>query len=238
MPPDPPQEARPGGDTAGGRPPAGTQKPPPGELPKLQPLDFAEQAFVDAYTEALKNGISAAADANSVLITASLAIATLYGTLIGLVAPKNQTSPIIVILPMIPLVGSFLAAVYGKTRGISFQPATTTDDVRTSLDSVVGRQRWGMRFAVGLLTIGLIAGGYILADVYGRPHPPVTVTVYLTDQGKAAVSQVCGTPATSIAGTLGSSPAGPQDVVIVPASGAPCAGHQLEFTPQEIAAIK
>jgi hypothetical protein len=77
MPPDPPQEARPGGDTAGGRPPAGTQKPPPGELPKLQPLDFAEQAFVDAYTEALKNGISAAADANSVLITASLAIATL-----------------------------------------------------------------------------------------------------------------------------------------------------------------
>lgn len=204
----------------------------------LQPLDFTEKAFVDAYTEALKNAISAAADANSVLITASLAIATLYGTLIGLVAPKNQTSPIIVVLPMIPLVGAFLAAVYGKTRGISFEPATTTGAVRTSLDTVVTGQRWGMRFAVTLLTIGLIAGGYILADVYGQPPTPTTVTVYLTSQGKAAVSQACGTSAASIAGALGSSPAGSQDVVIVPASGAPCAGQHLELTPQEIAAIK
>jgi hypothetical protein len=238
MPPDLPPAARLEGDTAGREHSAGTQQPAQGGQIVLQPLDFTETAFVGAYTEALKNAISAAADANSVLITASLAIATLYGTLIGLVAPKNQTSPIIVILPMIPLVGAFLAAVYGKTRGISFEPATTVEAVRTSLTGVAGRQRCGMRFAVGLLTIGLIGGGYILADVYGRPQPPASVTVYLTPQGQAAISQVCGTSLTSIAGALGSSPAGAQDVVIVPASGAPCAGQQLEFTPQEIAAIK
>jgi hypothetical protein len=207
-------------------------------LGALQPLAFADKAIVDAYTEALKNGISAAADANGVLITASLAIATLYGTLIGLVSPKNQTSPIIVILPMIPLVGAFLAAVYGKTRGISFVAATTTDAVRESLTGVVGRQRLGMRFSVALLTIGLIVGGYVLADVYGRPAPAASVTVYLTPKGQATFSRVCHRFVTSITGSVGTSPIAPQDIVILTTPETLCGGQKLEFAPQDVSVIK
>ena len=206
---------------------------------QLQALSFSDKAMLDAYTEALKNGLSASADANASLITASLAIATLYGTLIGLVSPKSQASPIIVVLPMIPLVGAFLAAVYGKTRGISFDPATTTDGVSTSLKSVVCRQRWGIRIAVPLLAIGLIAGGFILADVYGGPKPaPTTITVYLTAEGQETIKRVCNRQVTSISGTTGTSPVTSRDIVIVPMRRSPCAGQTLELKPWEVTAIK
>jgi hypothetical protein len=206
---------------------------------KLQALSFSDKAILDAYTEALKNGLSAAADANGTLITASLAIATLYGTLIGLVSPKNQASPFIVVLPMIPLVGAFLAAVFGKTRGISFEPATTTAGVRSGLADVVNAQRLGIRLAVTLLAIGLIAAGFILADVYGRPKPPpATRTVYLTAEGQRTISSVCHKHVTSITGSVGTSPVAPQDIVIAPTQHSPCDGQMLELAPQEVAAIK
>jgi hypothetical protein len=212
---------------------------PPPQRRELRPLSFSEMAFKDAYIEALKNGLSAAADANGALITASLAIATLYGTLIGLVSPKTQTSPFIVVVPMIPLVGAFLAAVYGKTRGISFEPTERTDEIRQYMTSVVEKQRCGIRVAVTLLTIGLIAGGYILADVYGGPKPkPTTVTVYLTGEGQATISELCKKSVASIAGSVGTSPVAPQDIVIMPAPHSACAGQRLELTPQEVAAIK
>ena len=207
--------------------------------PVLKPLSFPQRALNEAYIEALKNGLSAAADANGVLITASLAIATLYGTLIGLVSPKTQTSPFIVVVPMIPLVGAFLAAVYGKTRGISFEPAERTDEVRDRMTSVVDKQRCAIRVAVTLLTIGLIAGGYILADVYGGPKPkPTTVTVYLTAEGQATISNLCHISVASITGSVGTSPVAPQDIVIVPAPHSACGGQRLELTPQEVEAIK
>ena len=231
--PPPPEQASAAGNQTNHV--AGSQ---PAEI-NLQALSFPDKAILDAYTEALKNGLSAAADANGVLITASLAIATLYGTLIGLVSPKNQTSPFIVVLPMVPLVGAFLAAVFGKTRGISFDAATTTDQVRTSLTGVVNRQRRGMRIAVTLLTIGLIVGGFILADVYGGPKPsPATVRAYLTSKGQAAISAACHRSVTSITGSAGTSPIAPQDIVIIPTPGSPCAGQRLELAPQEVAAIK
>jgi hypothetical protein len=207
---------------------------------QLQALSFSEKAILDAYTEALKNGLSAVADANGTLITASLAIATLYGALIGLVSPKNQASPIIVILPMIPLVGAFLAAVFGKTRGISFDPADTTTDVRNNLTGVIRAQRWSISIAVPLLAIGLIAGGLILTNVYGGKTPtpsPKMVTVYLTGRGQRAISSTCRRHATSVTGSA-RTPIAWRDIAIVPTLHSPCAGQTLELTPKEVTVIK
>lgn len=217
----------------------GQAQNPSHEVFQLLALSFHEKSIIDAYTEALKNGLSAAADANGVLITAALAIATLYGTLIGLVSPKNQASPFIIVLPMIPLIGAFLAAVFGKTRGISFDSVTTTDQVRDSITEVVGRQRTGMRISVALLTIGLIVGGYTLADVYGGPRvTPTTVTAYLTPEGRVAIWTACHRSVTTLTGTVGTSPSAPQDIVLIPAAGSPCSGQRLELTPQDVSAIK
>jgi len=205
----------------------------------LQALSFSDKAIIDAYSEALKNGLSAAADANGGLVTASLAIATLYGTLIGLVSPKGQTSPFVIVLPMLPLVGAFLAAIVGKTRGISFDVATTTEGVRADLIGVVKRQRCWMHVAVALLTVGLVSGGFMLVEVYGGTKPArASETIYLTASGRQVVWTVCHRLVSSIEGTIGSPPLGIQDVVIVPGSGSPCAGEKIELTTLDVAAIR
>ena len=151
----------------------------------------------------------------------------------------TQVPPFVVVLPMIPLVAAFLAAIIGKTRGISFKPLTKVGEVRAGITGAIHKQRLGTTISIVSLTIGLISGGFILAYFYGGPKPaPTTITVYLTTAGKTAISSACGVPVSSITGTAGSSPIGSEDIVVIPTPHSACGGQRLELTQKEVAAIK
>jgi hypothetical protein len=74
----------------------------PAGIPRLT---FEEQTAVTAYEKAVSDALSAADSAAEKLITAAFSIATAYGALVALVAPKEETRSLVLGLPFIFLRG-------------------------------------------------------------------------------------------------------------------------------------
>jgi hypothetical protein len=165
------------------------------EEPALRAPTFAETVSLDNYKAAMGNALSAADSLADKVVTASFSVATAYGAVVALVAPKDSSSPLLILAPFIALGVAVALALFAQSLGISL---TDTDDlgtIRTRINSMISSKRlWG-RLALVALAAGIVIAGYAVRETYGPAATSTgstTVRVWLTPAGTNLVARVCG----------------------------------------------
>jgi hypothetical protein len=162
----------------------------------LVPLTFSEAVAVDNYKAAMSGAFSAADSVADKVVTASVSIATAYGAVIALVAPKDTPAPWQAALPFVAMAAAVGTALYAQSLGISIAPTDKVNDVLARITSTINSKRvWGRR-ALYALVAALIIAGYVIYEYYGpsaeEDETPAQVTLYLSSAGTKAVSLACG----------------------------------------------
>jgi hypothetical protein len=207
-------------------PPVSAAPPPAAGGPVLVPLSFDQQVFVDAYKDAIKQAVASASDASGALLTACFSIATAYGALIGLVAPKDQQNRALVLAPFVFLAGAVLAAMIGKVSGIAVGSLTTPGQVSSAIGETVRTKKRASWAAIALVSVSMIVAGVVIVKSYAGTRKPAseTVVVRLSDAGQKAYQAACGKAASSVTGTIRSSAAGTTFVEVTLDKVDPCGG--------------
>jgi hypothetical protein len=163
--------------------------------PQLRALTVDELVAVDSYKSAASGALEAADKLADKIVTASFSFATAYGAVIALVAPKDSTQPLIVVLPFALLGIAVGLALYAQSMAVGIQEGAQLAALRTSVSSVVDQKRsWG-RGALAVLTVGLLVAGYVLHEKYAEPaedDSAAVVQIWLTAAGTSYVADACG----------------------------------------------
>jgi hypothetical protein len=163
----------------------------------LEELTFSERVAVDNYRGAMTGALAAADSIADKVVTAAISVATAYGAVIVLVAPKDSNTPLQAVLPFIPLACAVGLALYAQSIGIAIDPQDEVAAVRDRIQRTIGSKRtWG-RVALAVLVVGLIMAGWVVYSFYGQSAKPEVATpaeveLYLTPGGTAAVELACG----------------------------------------------
>lgn len=184
---------------------------------KVRAPDFYEQAVIQAYRDGLAKGWESADGAAQAILTASFSIATAYGALIGLVAPKDDPGPIVLALPFVGFAIAALAAMWARARSMAIVDSNQLDDVTDAFRTGLEGKRFAAWVAVGALVLSLIVAGFVLADTYGsvKEDPATTAaTVYLTPEAAAGLEPVCGGPVGTLTGSVANASIGAEFLVI------------------------
>ncbi|MDQ6948676.1 MAG: hypothetical protein M3256_21065 [Actinomycetota bacterium] len=150
--------------------------------------------------------MAAATDASGALLTAAFSVATAYGAVIALVAPKDKQAPVLVALPFVGIAVAVVAAMIGRTTGVSLVATNDVGVIRNDVTSAVGRKRQMANIAIVALAAALIVAGYVLGATY-RSTPATAasnsnVVVTFTPDGKRVFDAACGSDAATVTGKL------------------------------------
>jgi hypothetical protein len=169
----------------------------------LRPLSFEEQVAVDNYKKATSESLAATGEMADKIVTAAFSVATAYGAVVALVAPKDSASPILVVAPFAVLALALGIALWGEGIGVPVTSATTTEDARTSVTNTIGTKRLLNNIALSVLVVAMALAGYVLYHTY-RPSAgsKMTVTIWLTSMGSHLVDQACGMSTPQIRGQV------------------------------------
>ena len=169
----------------------------------LTPLTFSEQIVVDNYRAAMTGALAAADSVADKVVTAAFSVATAYGAVIVLIAPKDSQTPWQAVIPFVPLALAMGLALYAQSIGIEIGETDVVETVRTRVQSTVsGKRKWG-RWSLAALVAALIAAGWVVYSFYGpsaKTDEPslIDAELYLTSAGTAAVKLVCGKDAVTV----------------------------------------
>jgi hypothetical protein len=142
----------------------------------IRPPTYQETVLLAAYTEAVKAALEAANKSAELIATAAFSIATAYGALVGLVAPKQSQAPIIVGLPFAALAAAVIAGLVGRMMALSLNVANDVDAIRRALEGAITRKRWAAGIALGAVAIGLVMAGYVVVTTYGGATAPASTS--------------------------------------------------------------
>ena len=162
----------------------------------LTPLTFDQRVAVDNYRAAMTGALFAADSIADKVVTASFALATAYGAVITLVAPKDAQTPWEAALPFVPLAVGVGLALNAQRIGVDIEPTNEVERVRNATnDAIVGKRRWG-GVALAFLTIAMLVAGWVVYKYYGpsaqtEDTTPVSAEVYVTPAGTSAIKRVC-----------------------------------------------
>ncbi|HWC20694.1 MAG TPA: hypothetical protein VG502_00215 [Flexivirga sp.] len=136
---------------------------PPGDDPQLAPISWQQKVFIDTHKAAIEKAIESADDACGAIVTACFALATAYGAAITVLTPKDSQPPAgVVILPLLSLVLGAMAALIGKSTGISLKSFSTTGDVREAVKNTVKWKRILSISGVVAAGVGVVGGLLVL----------------------------------------------------------------------------
>lgn len=169
----------------------------------LEPLEWSDEVRMNAYRSALEKALESSDGACGTILTSCFSLATAYGAVIALVAPKDEQAPLLVVLPFVLLALGAVVALLGKSTGISLsEKAETTGEVRSVITTAVNDKRRASWFAIGLAAAGVVLAGYVVLRTYGHSSE-VTLDsseVVLSSVGKANVAGACGQSTESLTG--------------------------------------
>ena len=162
----------------------------------LKALTFDQRVAVDNYRAAMTGALGAADSIADKVVTSSIALATAYGAVIALVAPKDAQAPWQAALPFVPLAIAVGLALNAQRIGVDIEPTNDVARVRDATkNAITGKRRWGAAALVSL-AIGLFVAGWVVYKYYGpsarsEDTTPATAEVYLTPAGTSAIKRVC-----------------------------------------------
>lgn len=163
---------------------------------ELEPLSFSEAVAVDNYRAAMTGALTAADSLADKLVVTTVSVATAYGAVIALVAPKDSQTPWQAAVPFAPLAIAIGVALYAQSIGIPIDPNDKLEVVRKRIErTITSKRAWG-RGALGALVLGLLVAGGVVYEYYGpsakETKAPAQVTLYLTPIGSKAIGLACG----------------------------------------------
>jgi hypothetical protein len=164
---------------------------------ELTPLTFSESVIVDNYRAAVGGALAAADSVADKVVTAAFAVATAYGAVITLVAPKDLQTPWQAAVPFVPLALAVGVALLTQSIGISVQPTDAVDAVRKNTINAIRWKRLLGGVSLVVLAIALVTAGWVVYSFYGPSaqtdeETPVAAELFLTPAGTSAIERVCG----------------------------------------------
>jgi hypothetical protein len=192
----------------------------------LRTPTYAETISIESYKTSAGTALS---DANSFadkIVTAAVSIASAYGAVIALVAPKGDPSPIAVAGPFVALAVAVAAALYAQSIGVNLDPTNDLDTIRSRIVSSVSSKRIWAGAGLFLLAVGMVWAGIVVHDTYGKPAKDESkaATLFLTSDGAKLVRTACGSSVTQIDGKVGSASALADKRVALKVSAKDCPG--------------
>jgi hypothetical protein len=132
---------------------------------KLRTPSFGESVVFDAYKTAIDNALDSGNKAAEAITTAAFSLATAYGALIGLVAPKQQAPAVLIGLPFGMFALAALISLWTRAAGVKVKIENSVDGVLTTVSDMVDYKRKGARIAIALLSVSVVVAGALV--VYG-----------------------------------------------------------------------
>lgn len=171
--------------------------------PELRAPTLAESAAIKTYTAAVEGSLKSTDDTGDKLATAAVSVATAYGAVIALVAPKDSTAAVIVALPFAAFAVGLVLGLWTQSLGISAKPEDALPALQSSVEDLVKRKRCLNRIALIVLGLGLVGAGVVVADKYQTPQKTsATAVVWLSPLGQADVGTACSKQLTMITGNV------------------------------------
>jgi hypothetical protein len=167
----------------------------------LRAPTLGESVTIKTYTAAVENSLKSTDEAGDKLATAAVSIATAYGAVIALVAPKESTAALLVASPFAAFAIALVLGLWAQSLGVAAKPEEDLDKVQKAVDTLVDTKRLLNRIALAVLGVGLIGAGIVVADKYKSPPKPSTAAVvWLSSSGQADVVASCGQQVKMISG--------------------------------------
>lgn len=208
--------------------------------PELRPVTYAESVAIDAYRDAIARALDAAGSASDKIAAAAVSVATAYGALIALVAPKDSTQPLVVAIPFAFLAITLALALWAQAHGISVSPTDKVDVLWENVTGVIKAKRVTNTIALVMLALGLVCAGVIVADKYREPAESPSAkaaTVHLSRSGSASVAATCGTARDRVNGRVDPAKLGDAWVTIEAPEGCPEAGGSLVLAADAVESV-
>lgn len=184
------------------------QQPPAGKAPPGTVLvDFSEKALIDAYTDAIKGGLTALNGVADKVLTAAFSLATALAAVIGLVSPKDEPGPIATGAPFVGFALAALAALIALVFYVSPAEKPTSDEVTKPIKDALFAKKVSVLAAVVLLAAATATAVLVVLDAYGpraakRQSPDTTIVAISPEKGADAISLACPASKGSITGTV------------------------------------
>lgn len=167
----------------------------------LIPLTWEETVLVDAHKAALEKALESSDGACGAILTACFSLATAYGAVIALVAPKETQATLLVVSPFVLLAAGAVVALVGKASGISLDDFGTTDQVKDHVVTAVGTKRKASWGAVACAAAGVVLAGYVVFATYSEPVATDEANdIVFTPAGRQQVQAACGAALDSVRG--------------------------------------
>jgi hypothetical protein len=170
----------------------------------LRALSYTEQLSLDSYKTAVESSIADATAFGDKVVTAAIAVASAYGAVIALVAPKDEPSGFAVVPPFVAFAAAAAFALAAQGVGIATPDSNDLEKIDKTVKSTIDTKRNLGIVALLALVVGLIWAGIVVHDSYGNPADTSTsATIWLTDSGKELVTGTCGgAPTDTLAGKV------------------------------------
>ncbi|WP_405761850.1 hypothetical protein [Streptomyces sp. NBC_00045] len=162
--------------------------------PQRIPPDFGQRIVINSYMEGIKASLSSSDSACEKILTAAISLTTVYGAVITLVAPKDESASFSTALPFCGFALAALACMWGQSCGIKFADDKLMSSVESNLKTVIRKKRWAARVAVVILAASLAIAGFVLNDQYGKKpqdSEPKSANITLSMEAHRALSQKC-----------------------------------------------
>jgi hypothetical protein len=206
----------------------------------LRAPTFAESIAIDNYKAATGAALTSADAVSDKVVTAAFSVATAFGAIVALVAPKDSAPGLLLALPFLLLAVAVGLALWAESIAVPINLQNDLGTVKTNVENTVKSKRNWSRGALIMLAVGMLAAGLVLVDRYRAPAKTeaAQVSVWLTPAGTKAVAKVCGAAVpTPLTGTV-SGPSGltSDRVELTPTAGTCGAGRRtLVIQQKEIA---
>lgn len=208
---------------------------------QLRGPTFSENIYATAYSDAVVKAIGSADTAVTAVVTASFSLATAYGALVGLVAPKDDPGDVILGLPFFGFALAVLVALWAGAGGVSVQVSDDVPTVRSAITSTVNSKRGTTRGAIVILFLSVMAAAYVVVTAYAAPateEENETASVILTSEGATSLEAQCpdtGSTGT-VSGTVSASSLDQNYLVIAPDEGT-CNVTKLKIAKELVVAV-
>lgn len=162
----------------------------PGRVQVPTPVELA---LIDAYLEAIKKSVTAIDSAAEKTLTASFSIATAYGALIGLVAPKDEPNGFLVALPFGLTALAAVTAMGALSFGVRLKKDLTSDTLN-SFKTLRHQKRLLNFVALAVLALAIGSAAWVVLTGYGPRSDAIeagTVIVDAPASGVSAITAAC-----------------------------------------------
>ena len=183
---------------------------------ELRPPTLAENLAIEGYKTAITTALASVNGVCDKIVTAAFSVATAFGAVVALVAPKESPAPLLMALPFLLFAAAVALALYAQSIAVAPIARNTVEDAESSVKTAVDDKQWLARAAIILLVAGMASAAWVIYKTY-RPSTESAsdATLWLSPPGTKLVAQACGTRnATQLQGKVEDFSAKPVEVEV------------------------